>query len=102
MIKKQFLKSRPVCKTTFTVPGKEVSGEQIGVVGEFNNWNTDTPIPMTKKKNGSFSATVELPIGKQVEFRYLVDGEQWINDSQADAYAATPFGSENGVVNTQN
>ena len=102
MIKKKFLKSRPVCKTTFSVPAADYSGQQIGLVGEFNNWNSEAPIQMTKKKDGTLSATVELPVGKNVEFRYVVDGAQWVNDANADAYIATPFGSENGVVNTQN
>ena len=102
MIKKSFLKSRPVCKTTFSVPTEAVEGTQIGLVGEFNNWNVAAPIKMTKKKNGIFSATVELPVGKNVEFRYLVDGETWLNDESADAYVPTPFGSDNSVVNTMN
>jgi len=101
MIKKSFLKSRPVCKTTFSVPAEAVTGKKVGLVGEFNNWDVATPIAMTKKKNGQFSATVELPLGKNVEFRYVVDG-QWMNDEAADAYVATPFGSDNSVVNTMN
>jgi len=102
MIKKQFLKSRPVCKATFSVPATAISGKKVGVVGEFNNWDTDAPIKMTKKKDGNYSATVELPVGKQVEFRYLVDGQEWLNDSEADSYVTTPFGTENCVVSTQN
>ncbi len=100
MIKKQFLKARPVCKATFSVPAAEVHGKQIGLVGEFNNWDTDAPISMTKKKDGTFSATVELPLDKSVEFRYLVDGQRWLNDSEADGNVYTPFGSQNSVVNT--
>ncbi len=102
MIKKQFLKSRPVCKATFSVPATEISGSKVGLVGEFNNWNTDAPIKMTKKKDGNFSATVELPVGKNVEFRYVVDGDTWMNDKQADDYVTTPYGSKNSVVHTQN
>ena len=101
MIKKHFLKSRPVCKATFSVPATEVTGKKIGLVGEFNNWNAEAPIKMTKKKDGNFSATVELPVGKNVEFRYLVDGKDWLNDDQADGQAHTPFGSQNSVVNTE-
>ena len=100
MIKKQFLKARPVCKATFSVPSSDVQGKKIGVVGEFNNWDTDKPINMTKKKTGVYSATVELPLGKNVEFRYLVDGERWLNDTDADGTVHTPYGSENSVVNT--
>ena len=101
MIKKQFLKARPVCKATFSVPSSEVEGKKVGLVGEFNNWDTDSPINMTKKKTGVFSTTVELPLGKNVEFRYLVDGEQWLNDSEADGTVETPYGSTNSVVNTE-
>ncbi len=100
MIKKQFLKARPVCKATFTVPVADVQGKQVGIVGEFNNWDVAAPINMTKKKDGTFSATVELPLDKHVEFRYLVDGQRWLNDSEADGNVTTPFGSENSVVNT--
>ena len=101
MIKKQFLKSRPVCKATFSVPATQVEGG-VGVVGEFNNWNAAEPIKMTKKKDGNFSATVELPLGREVEFRYVTADGSWLNDADADGYVATPFGSENGVVSTQN
>ena len=100
MIKKQFLKARPVCKTTFSVPAEAVTGKQVGVVGQFNDWDTEAPIKMTKRKTGVYSATVELPVGQQVEFRYLVDGERWLNDTDADGTVHTPYGSENSVVNT--
>lgn len=101
MIKKQFLKNRPVCKTTFSVAEDAFPGKKIGVVGQFNNWNVDEPIKMTKKKDGTYSASVDLPVGKNIEFRYVADNN-WINDDQADGYVATPFGSQNCVVSTAN
>ena len=33
-IKKQYLKSKPVCKVTFSVPAKEAT--KVAVVGDFN------------------------------------------------------------------
>ena len=33
-IKKQYLKSKPVCKVTFSVPAKEA--DSVAVVGTFN------------------------------------------------------------------
>ena len=43
-ISKKFLKSKPVCKVTFTV-GKEMAdgAESVALLGEFNNWNTAEP-----------------------------------------------------------
>ena len=36
-IKKQFVKTKPVCKVTFSVVAKEA--KEAAVVGDFNNWN---------------------------------------------------------------
>jgi len=99
MIKKQFLKSKPVCKTTFTVDKAVADGaETVALVGEFNDWDVNAPIEMKKLKNGTFKATVELETGKEYQFRYLIDGENWANDEEADKYVTSPFGSENSVV----
>ncbi len=99
MIKKQFLKSKPVCKATFTLPAPEA--KEVAILGEFNNWNVAEGVQM-KKAKGTFKAVVELEAGKEYQFRYLVDGETWVNDGEADAYAPTPFGVENSVVSALN
>ena len=97
MIKKQFLKSKPVCKTTFLVPAK---ADSVVLVGDFNEWNTEEPIQLKKQKNG-FKTTLNLETGKEYQFRYLIDGE-WADESEADRFVSTPFGSQNSVVSTLN
>ena len=94
-IKKQFLKSKPVCKVTFTVPAREAN--EVVVAGNWNEWNT-TAEPLKKLKNGTFKTTIDLETGSSYEFKYVVDGN-WQNDEQADAYAWNDFASENGVLN---
>ncbi|TCK67492.1 putative carbohydrate-binding protein with CBM48 [Winogradskyella wandonensis] len=95
-IKKQYLKSKPVCKVTFSVPAKEA--KNVAVVGSFNEWNTEAT-ELKKLKNGTFKGTVDLPCDSSYEFRYVVDGA-YINDEQADAYAWNDFAAaENGVIN---
>lgn len=102
MIAKKFLKSKPVCKATFSLPAEAVQGaKKVVLVGDFNDWDTATGIKMKKQKN-VFKTTVELETGKEYEFRYLLDGETWENDWAADKYVATPFGVENSVVSTLN
>lgn len=93
-IKKQFLKSKPVCKVTFTVPAEEANS--VAVVGTFNEWNTEAT-PLKKLKNGSFKGTVDLETGSSYEFRYIVDGE-YINESQADSYAWSEFAAADNSV----
>ena len=95
-IKKQYLKSKPVCKVTFSVPAEEA--EQVAVVGSFNNWDTKAT-SLKKLKNGTFKGTVDLEKDNAYEFRYVVDGV-YINDDQADAYAWSDYAAaENGVLN---
>ena len=54
-IKKQFLKSKPVCKVTFSF--NEKTADSVSVVGSFNNWDTEHTV-LKKLKNGSFKGTL--------------------------------------------
>ncbi|SDI36843.1 isoamylase early set domain-containing protein [Winogradskyella thalassocola] len=95
-IKKQYLKSKPVCKVTFSVPAEEA--KSVAVVGSFNEWNTEAT-ELKKQKNGIFKGTLDLAKDTSYEFRYIVDGA-YINDDQADSYAFNEFaGEENCVIN---
>lgn len=98
-IKKQYLKSKPICKVTFRIPediGK--AAETAYVVGEFNNWDF-LSTPMKKLKKGAFTATLNLEKGRAYQFRYLLDKRNWQNDGDADKFVPTPFGdSENCVI----
>ncbi len=98
-IKKQYLKSRPVCKATFRLDKETVQNAQtVHIVGEFNDWSTDET-PMNKLKNGAFTITLELDLNREYQFRYLVDQRTWINDPESDKYVPTEFsGTDNSVI----
>lgn len=100
-IKKQYLKSKPICKVTFRFPREANSGaKHINVVGEFNKWNKDAA-PMKRFKNGSFSTTIDLDLNSNYQFRYLIDGMYWKNDLGADSFVYCPYGDcENSVIVT--
>ena len=94
-IKKQFLKSKPVCKVTFTVPAEEA--KSVAVVGSFNEWDVEAT-PLKKLKNGSFKGTVDLDSGSSYEFRYLIDGK-YANEQEADSLVWNDYaGDENSVL----
>ena len=98
MLKKQFLKTKPVCKVTFSLP-EAIQGETVFLVGDFNNWN-ETATPMKRQGNGSFLVTVELDKNREYQFRYLVNATEWHNDWAADKYLPNPFSGDNSVVVT--
>jgi len=92
--KRQFLKTKPVCKVTFKF---KTEAEHLTLVGDFNSWN-ETSTPMKKAKDGTFSVSVEMESGREQQFRYLANGTTWHNDEAADKYLTTALGSENSVV----
>ncbi len=98
-IKKQFSKSKPVCKVTFKLTKDQVmNAGKVNIVGDFNNWN-ESSHELKPLKDGSFSQAIELETGREYQFRYLVDGTSWINDEEADKYITSGLGnSENAVI----
>ena len=56
-LKKQFLKSKPVCKVTFSLTNEEaLNGEKVQLLGDFNNWNANEAVELKKFKNGTFKS----------------------------------------------
>lgn len=97
-IKKQFLKSKPVCKVGFKLSKEQAAGAvKANLVGDFNNWN-ETSDEMSSLKDGSFSVSMDLETGRNYQFRYLLDGSTWVNDDAADAYEASGFGDAQNAV----
>lgn len=95
-IKKEYSKDKTICKVTFTLP-KEVAEQfdEVALVGDFNNWDHKANSFTLKNKK---SITIELEAGNEYQFRYLADGEVWLNESEADKHVATPYGSQNSVL----
>lgn len=98
MLKKQFLKSKQVCKVTFYTPSS-IEAENVYLVGDFNEWDESTH-EMEPLKDGRFKLTLELDKGSEYQFRYLVDKSEWHNDWEADKYVSNPFSGDNSVVVT--
>ena len=98
MLKKQVLKSKPICKVTFTLP-ETIKAESAYLVGDFNGWD-EKATPLKPLKNGHFSVTLELEKGREYQFRYLVNNTEWHNDWHADKYVPNPFSGDNSVVAT--
>ncbi|CAM4324178.1 isoamylase early set domain-containing protein [Zobellia nedashkovskayae] len=95
-ISKQYLKTKPVCKVTFTVPAEEAT--KVAVVGDFNNWKANKASSLKKLKNGSFKGAMELPKETSFEFKYIIDGN-YVNETEADRYQWNDFaGGENAVL----
>ena len=94
-LKKQYLKTKPVCKVTFIL-AKEIA-DRVNLTGDFNNWDIES-IPMKKSKTGEFSVSIDLEKGKEYQFKYIIDGKEWLNETEADKFVLNEFQSENSVI----
>ncbi len=97
MLKKRFFKTKDTCDVTFLLP-KEIKAQEVTVAGEFNNWDpTATPL---KKVKGVWKTTLKLKNGQEFQYRYFVNGTEWVNDWEADKYVPNQIDGENSVVET--
>lgn len=84
---------------TFEIPGS-IWAERIHLVGDFNDWERESlPFQLTRQDN--WQVELELDQGREVRFRYLVDGIYWHTEWHADRHAAAEDGVCDSVVITQ-
>ena len=94
MLQKTYYKTKNYCKVKFNF--KPELAETVEILGLKSDWKQS--IIMSKKKDGSFSAEVNLPKDSSHEFKYLINNTLWVNDPEADAEVPNVFGGSNSVV----
>jgi len=97
-IEKHYLNEGSSCLVSFKLTKEAAPGaEKVTITGDFNDWNKEN-IVMKKLKNGDFTLTLTLKANREYRFRYLIDGERWENDWNADRYDPNEFGWHDSVV----
>lgn len=94
MLQKTFVKSKGAYKVKFTV--KAEGAKTVELLGLNDDW--ETPVPLAKKKDGSFSTEIALPKDSKHEFKYRVNETDWMNEEDADVQVPNEFGSTNSVL----
>ena len=99
MIKKETIAGTDQIRVTFAVPATAWA-DRVNLVGEFNDWDTTATPMFQTRSDANWQVTVELKAGSRYRFRYLVDGQEWLNDWHADDYffAAAPSALCDSVV----
>ncbi|MBK7560312.1 MAG: isoamylase early set domain-containing protein [Chitinophagaceae bacterium] len=94
MVQKTYFKTKDYCKVKFSF--KVDNAETIEILGLNSDW--ENSVIMSRKKDGSFSADVNLAKESTHQFKYLVNETEWINDPEADSQEPNEFGGKNSVI----
>jgi hypothetical protein len=94
MVQKTYYKTKDYCKVKFSF--KVENAETVEILGLNSDWKNS--VIMSKKKDGTFSADVNLPKESKHEFKYLVNEKEWINDPEADGQEINVYGGVNSVI----
>jgi hypothetical protein len=79
-------RSAAACTLTFALPLGSLDGP-VSVVGTFNDWTPGAHV-LRRRSNGTASASVIVPVGTTVRFRYLGENGHWFDDAEADEITA--------------
>jgi 1,4-alpha-glucan branching enzyme len=94
MVQKTYYKTKDYCKVKFSFAAE--NAETVAIMGLNSDWKES--IIMSRKKDGTFSADVNLPKNSRHEFKYLVNETEWLNEPEADMEAANEYGGSNSVI----
>jgi hypothetical protein len=95
MVQKTYYKTKDYCKVKFTFTPE--NAETVEILGLNSDW--ENSIIMSKKKDGTFSADVNLPKNTAHQFKYRIDEKLWVNDPDADSEVPNEFGGSNSLIN---
>lgn len=83
-------------KITFALPATDVE-QPVSVLGDFNGWDPFAN-PLKKRSNGTFSATVEVPVGQTLRFKYLAGDGSWFCDPDAATVLHPEYSTVDSLV----
>lgn len=78
-------------RVTFTLSAGDPA-TAVSVVGDFNDWDPFAH-PLRRRANRTRSASVTVPAGSTLRFRYLAEGGQWFNDD-----TLSPADGEDAII----
>ncbi len=69
----------------------------VSAAGNFNGWNATANPLKDDDKDGVWETIVEIPAGK-LEYKFVVNGDQWLTDESAADFSSDGFGGRNSVA----
>ncbi len=71
--------------------------KSVSIVGDFNNWQAEEINLKDREINDIWTVEIYLKPGRY-NYMFLVDGQRWITDPDADTIIDDGFGNKNAVI----
>ncbi len=91
------LPARAATNVTFRYQPVIGGVSQVAVAGSFNGWNATANPLADADKDGVWEAVVALEPGR-VEYKFVVNGDQWFTDESAADFSPDGFGGQNSIL----
>jgi len=81
------------CAVAFTYP--KGSEKSVDLKGSFDSWGAGVKMTLS---GSSWSASVNLTNGKQVQYKFVLDGTTWVKDPANPKTISDGFGGQNSLL----
>jgi len=72
----------------------------VNIAGTFNNWSMTADPLYDREGSGMWTIVLPLPPGKY-EYKFIIDGEEWIPDPANPTTTDDGFGGYNSVISVK-
>ncbi len=74
--------------------------EYVALAGDFNNWNTNHT-RFVKTPHGIWRAEIDSPPPGRYHYKFVIDGDRWMDDPSNGLKAPDNYGGFNSVLNVR-
>jgi 1,4-alpha-glucan branching enzyme len=74
--------------------------KKVNIAGTFNNWSMTADPLYDREGTGMWTILLPLPPGKY-EYKFIIDGEEWIPDPANPTTTDDGFGGYNSVITVE-
>jgi len=73
------------------------AANSVSVAGDFNGWD-QRATPLKRNGSGLWSTEIAIPRGGRLQYKFIVDGQRWIEDPSNGMKAPDNFGGLNSLL----
>jgi 1,4-alpha-glucan branching enzyme len=73
------------------------SAHSVSVAGDFNGWS-HVATPLKRNESGLWATEIDVPRSGQLEYKFIINGQRWLEDPSNGMKAPNNYGGLNSVL----